>query len=152
MRNGLYENLYIKQLNVQTALSDANYPTSTSYIDVSQFRRFAFLVSLGSLDSAVVFQVKQDTSATETAIKNVTGATFTAATSGVGGDNYDYLIECETSALDENNSFRYVTLNVASTGGGNDYAAITFIGYDAREVPVTQPSTLPAADHILVTN
>lgn len=150
MRNSIYTTQYTKQLNVETALSAANYPTSTSYIDVNGFRRFAFEIHLGALDSALTFQVKQDTSATETAsIKNVTGATITTGTSGAGADNYDLCIEVDAAALDTNNGFRYVTLAVSGPSG-NDYACIVFKAWLGADLPVTQPATFRSADAVFV--
>lgn len=152
MRHTFRDSFYCLQLNTEVAISTANYPTSTSYIDVSGYRRFGFLIGVGALDSAMTFQVKQDTSATETAsIKNITGATVTTGTSGAGGDNYTYFIECDASALDENNAFRYVTL-AASGASGNDYASIFFLAWNGTEVPVSQAATFLAADNVVVTN
>lgn len=133
----LFEDLYWKLLNTEDAIADGNYPVSTAYIDVSGFERFGFLIAAGALDTQMVFQVKQDTSATETAsIKNITGATVTIA---ANGDDKYYWIEVETRKLDINNSFKYVTLNQAGAAGGNDYAAILFYGVPAIK-PATQPT------------
>ncbi len=130
--------IYFKQLNVETALAAANYPLSTAYIDVSAFERFGFLIQVGATDSVLGFQVKQDTSATETAnIKNIAGAVVAP---GAGDDNTDFFIEVGTDQLDTVNGFKYVTL-AAIGGTGNDYASITFVGWAARDKPVTQPAT-----------
>lgn len=136
MLNNIPDDLYLKLLNTEDAIADGNYPASTAYIDVSDFERFGFLIMAGALDTQMVFQVKQDTSATETAsIKNITGATVTVA---ANGDDKWYAIEVETRKMDLNNDFIYATLNQAGAAGGNDYAAILFYG-----VPSVKPATQP---------
>lgn len=132
----LGDDVVIKQLNVEDVLTAANYPADGAYIDTVDLDRFAFLVQAGALDSVLTLQVKQDTSADETAaIKDVTGATVTIAATG---DDKWYVVEVDTSALDSSNGFRYVTLNVAGAAGVNDYGAITFLGFGAGSRPVTQ--------------
>lgn len=137
-RFNLASEVYLKQLNVETALAAANYPLSGNYIDVSGYERFAFLIQVGATDSVLGFQVKQDTSATETAsIKNITGATVAP---GAGDDNTNFLIEVDCSQLDTVNGFKFVTL--AATGGtGNDYASVTFLAWAAHTKPVAQEAT-----------
>lgn len=137
--------VYFKQLNVETPLAVQNYPLSTAYIDVSAFERFGFLISVGATDSALSFQVKQDTSATETAsIKNVTGALVSPT---AADDNTDFLIEVDTSVLDSANGFKFVTL-AAAGGTGNDYGSIIFFGWAARTKPVTQQTSFVSATHL----
>ena len=120
-----------------TVLADANYPASGSYIDVSEFESFVFLVGLDTI-ATPDFAVKQDTSATETAsIKAVTGASKTDVVTGDDGKWFS--IEVETAKLDIANGFRYVTLTVSGTGG-SDNANIWFLGRNPRRAPVTQPA------------
>ena len=128
------EDVVWQRLNVEDVLADGNYPVTTAYIDVSRFRRFGFKVSCGALADAMTFQVWQDTSATEAAIKVVTGAVlvFTATDDDKWG-----IIEIDESMLDVNNDFRYITCIVSGVSGSN-YAAIDFFGYGARKLPVTQ--------------
>jgi hypothetical protein len=147
MRNNQYENVYtLKCNNFNTAAVDGNFPASTAYIDTSEFTHFCFKIFAGTLDSALTCQVKQDTSATETAsIKDVTGATVTVGTSD---DNEWVIIEVETAKLDINNNFRYVTLAVSGAAGGNDYLCVVFEGWNARNVPVTQHANYSA--HVLI--
>jgi hypothetical protein len=139
MFNGnLYANMYLQPINPpDDTLSDAKYPVSGSFIDVSQYTFFAFLVHCGDNWGTPVLQVQQDTSATQTAsIKAITGATFT----GVAADD-DKLqtIEVEVARLDIGNSFRYVTLDVSSSAA--EEASILFMAWGARHLPVTQPAT-----------
>jgi hypothetical protein len=138
------KDVFIKQLNIEDALVDAAlYPASTSFIDVADYDRFAFLVGAGALDSATTLQVQQDTSATATAgLKDVTGATLTISATG---DDKWYLIEVDTSMLDSNNGFRYVTLEVTGPATVNDFGAIFFLGFGAGERPVTQGADKGAA-------
>lgn len=138
------EDIYVQPANnFNTAITDGNFPASASYIDVSQFERFVFTIRAGTLDSALTCQVKQDTSATETAnIKNVTGAVVVV---GATDDNEIVTIEVETNHLDSNNDFRYVTLAVSGAGGANDYLDVQFIGLNPDVKPVTQPAAYSQA-------
>jgi hypothetical protein len=148
MRNNWRNSIYTLQLNVEDALVEQNYPASGSYIDVTEFTHFGFLIQVGALDSALTPQIYQDTSATETAsIKVITGAAESIAATD---DDETFFIECESARLDIANSFRYVTLNMAGAAGANDYGAVTFVGWNAREQPVTQPTTFPAANYTKV--
>ena len=147
MRNNVYENEYLEKCNnFNTAIADGNFPASVSYIDVSSYETFSFVLFVGTLDSALTCQVRQDTSATETAsIKDVTGAVQVV---GAGDDNEWMVIEVETAKLDIANGFRYVTLAVSGAAGGNDYLCIVLRGGRARRLPVTQPAGFSA--HVLV--
>ena len=123
--------------NINSALTDAVYPASGSFIEVGDFERFVFEVHLGTVDAALTFQVQHDTGATQTGnIKNVTGAVkvFTA-----DDDNDLVQIEVETRHLDRNNGFNYVTLLVSGVSGTNT-AALKFLGINKGNGPVTQPS------------
>jgi hypothetical protein len=145
---GLRDDVYVLLLNTEDALAVAKYPASASFIDVSNWNRFAFLIGAGALTTATVCQVQQDTSATQTAgIKNVTGATVTI---GTGDDDEAFVIEVETSRLDVKNGFRYVTLDITGPAGGDDYGAIFFLGLEPRHLPVTQPAAFPAANSVVV--
>jgi hypothetical protein len=125
-----------------TALADANYPASGSYIDVSEFEHFVFLIGLDTV-ATPDFQVYQDTSATQTSgIKVITGAAKTDVVTGDDGKWFS--IEVESARLDIANGFRYVTLTVSGTGG-SDNANVWFFGYRARRMPVTQPDDYLAA-------
>ena len=138
------EQVYVNPANnFNTAITDGNFPASASYIDVAQFEKFVFAIRPGTLDSALTCQVKQDTSATETAgIKNITGAVVVVGTTD---DNEFVTIEVEVRKLDINNGFRYVTLAVSGAAGGNDYLDILFIGLNPDAVPVTQPAAYSSA-------
>lgn len=126
----------IKQLNTGAALTVAKMPVSTAFIDVSGFDRFAFLIGAGALNSALTFQVQQDTSATQTAaIKDITGAVATVA---ADGDDHWALIEVQVDHLDINNDFRFVTLNNTGAAAGDDYGAVFFFGFGSGKIPVTQ--------------
>jgi len=92
--------------------------------------------------------VKQDTSATETAdIKDLTSATETIA---ADDDDQVFLVEFATEALDSGSNFHYVTLDVSGVAGANDYGSVFFFGWNAKTLPVTQPSTFPATNHTIL--
>lgn len=136
MRNNVYENLYVEKCNAfNTALVDGDFPASGSYIDVSNFTHFAFLVAAGTLDSELTLQVQQ-AEAADGSTANITSATATIA---ADDDNQWGVIEVEVAKLNLATD-RYVTLDVAGAAGGNDYACIFFIGWNARHAPVTQPA------------
>lgn len=130
----LSETAKIQQLNVEDAVAVASYPASGAYIDVSQYERFAFLVAAGALDSELTFQVQQADAVNGTP-KNVTGAVVVVP---ADGDDKWYLVEVQTSRLDSNNGYRYVSLKATGAAGTNDYAAILFFGLTPGLSPVTQ--------------
>lgn len=134
------DNHYLLKCNdFNTAIVDGDFPPSTTFIDVSEFERFVFLIHAGTLNSALTCQVQQDTSATVTAsVKAVTSAVDIV---GATDDNDLFAIEVQTSQLDLANGFRYVTLDVSGAAGGDDYLDILFIGVHPRRAPVTQPAT-----------
>lgn len=137
MRQNFAKSNYMQMLEGGvTSLSDANYPASGSYIDVSRFEEFTFLIGLDTV-ATPDFAVYQDTSATETAnIKALTGAAKTDVVTGNDGDWFT--ITVSTEQLDIANNFRYVTLQVSNTSADN--ANIWFFGTLPRDVPVTQHS------------
>ncbi|MFH1635120.1 MAG: hypothetical protein ABIG63_14085 [Chloroflexota bacterium] len=127
--------------NFNTALVDGiNYPASGSFIDVGGFGNFAFIVEMGTTTTACVFQVQQATGASATP-KNLTGATLTPTGTD---DNKTFIIEAETARLDIANDYHYVSLDCSGAAGADDYACITFLGWNARHVPVTQGSDVSA--------
>jgi len=126
----------IQLLNTEDAVTAASYPASGAFIDVSQFERFVFLVAAGALNSATSCQVQQAT-AVNGALKDITGAVVAIAATG---DDKWYAVEVQTDRLDGNNDYRYVTLTLTGPAGGDDYAAILFIGVNPGEQPVTQGS------------
>src|SRR5690606_38026413 len=102
----------------------------------SDFERFAFLIRVGTLTSALTCKVQQATADDGTA-KDITNATATVA---ADDDNETYLIEVETRRLDRNNDYSYVTLDVSGAAGSDDYLDIVFLGINPHQAPVTQPS------------
>lgn len=147
MRLNVYENMYLLSANnLTTAIADGNFPASVSYIDVMNFTHFAFIITAGALDSALTAQVRQDTSATETAsIKDITGAVVVV---GATDDNKWMVIEVEVAKLDIANGFRYVTLAVSGQAGSNDALHIQFMGWLNRHLPATQHANF--SQHILI--
>lgn len=132
------EQVYVKACNTpSTAIVDGDFPASGSYIDVSDYERFAFLVVAGGSNTALTVKVQQATAADGTP-KDITGATQTI---GATDDGEAFLIEVETRRLDINNSYRYVTLDVAGQSGGDDTLAIVFLGINPGAAPVTQTNT-----------
>ena len=137
----LFENdVYCLKCNSFMTAVAANdrLPASGSFIDMAGFQHGVFLIGIGTEDTAATFTVYQDTSATETgSIKAITSA---AQLIGATDDNKWATIEFNGSQLDQDNSFRYVTISPDAGTGGNDYYCVFFLGFKARDLPVTQPS------------
>lgn len=135
--------VYVEKLNAfLTAIGDGTlYPASASFIDVSRFSRFAFLIFAGTLNTALAFQVQQATAANGTP-KDVTGATTTMAT---GDGNKWRMIEVLTDNLDITNDYKFVTLASTGAAGGDDYACIVFLGLAPNTEPVTQHANCVAS-------
>ncbi len=148
MRNNINDNMKVQFVNeFGTAITDGNFPASGSYIEVGEFQHFAYLVKYGTLDSALTAQVRQDTSATETAsIKDITSAVITI---GATDDGKWATIEVETARLDSNNLFHFVTLAVSGAAGANDFLDLAFLGWGARTRPVTQVANYDQAIEII---
>jgi hypothetical protein len=132
--------IYFKQLNVETVLAAGAYPASGSYIDVSPYERFGFLVFIGTSGSACTATMQQATSGSGT-LKDITGGSATIA---AADDNKDLIFECQQNELDINNGYRYVCLTLAGNCTGT-YAAIVFYGIMPTRVPVTQGAAASAS-------
>lgn len=139
MLKTLTEDIYFQTCNnFNTALVDGDFPASGSFIDVSDFEKFAFVVRAGTLDSELTLKVQQ-ADAIDGTPKDVTGATDVVAATD---DNDLFIVEVETNHLDINNDYHFVTLDVAGAAGSNDYLDILFVGILKGSLPVTQPATV----------
>jgi hypothetical protein len=136
----LVESLKIQPLNKEVAVAAALYPLSGSFIDVSRFERFAFLIAAGALNSALTLQVQQATAVDGTP-KDVTDAVVVVAATD---DDQWFVIEVQTAKMDINNDYRYVTLKATGAADSDDFAAITFFGYGDYQ-PIAQGDTLEEA-------
>lgn len=135
----LGENVYIDLVRSPIALVDGTFPST--YIDVSGYERFGFLIAVGATDdTAVSLQVVQATAAAGTGKKNVTGALITDTVLAGTNDNKWALVEVQQSQLDINNSFRYVSADLAATGGASSLVAVFFLAWRGVVSPVTQPA------------
>lgn len=133
--------------NFLTALSAADrLPASGSFIDMLGIDHGVFLIGMGTFTTSATWQVYQDTAATETAAKVVTGASQAVVNST---DNNKWLtIEFDANQLDRGGGFRYVTLVPSAGTGGDDYAVVYFLGFRKSKRPVTQPANY--AYHVAV--
>lgn len=128
------------QALVETALTNANFPVSGSYIDVSKCERFHVLVSLGTLADAVVFEIKQADSTTGTL--DVISATYAKHTCADTDDGEFVLFTIEVDKLAVDHHF--VSCVVSGNSGAN-YAEIFFL-LPETTLPVTQATAVcPAA-------
>ncbi len=136
------ENVFIKQCIIEGSVADGVYPSSSAYIPVAEYERFAFLIGVGdSDDTAVEAQVLQATAVAGTSSKDVTGAAITTTIlAGTANDDRWALIEVERFKLDIANDFDCVALEVAATGGSDTEMAVFFLGWRMRSIPPTYGS------------
>ena len=122
-----FENYVIQLVEPPKASADAVIPTT--WIDISQYERFAFLRLVGATDdTAITMQVKQGTSSTGTGTKDVTGAAITGTGLAGSNDNKWAGVEVECRKLDLTGNFKYVAVDITATGGAASESAILFIG------------------------
>jgi hypothetical protein len=144
-QNFYYAN-YLTKCNVFTAqlVNGTYYPASASFIDCSPFVRCGFLITTEACaDASVIMRPYQDTSATVTGSVKVINATY--ATMTLVATNLHF-IEWGTRVMDIQSGFKYATLYLVSGAAGVDYASILFFGWGAKDLPVTQTATFPAAN------
>lgn len=124
------EHIYFEPIKVIDSLVDGTFPAS--YIDVSQWARFAFLIATGaSDDTAVTAQVVQATAAAGTGSKNITGAALTGTSlASASGSNKFAMIEVDQEHLDIANDFDHVAITLGATGGSATTLACFFIGIE----------------------
>lgn len=134
------KNTKIESLNAfGTAMVVAKYPLSGSFIPLEPYPWHVFVVTVGTLDSALTLQLQQDTSATQTAsIKNVTGAVLSI---GATDDADVFVLEIEAMSIIDLTGFTHITLDVTGPAGANDFLSIVHYGCHAKIKPVTQPAT-----------
>lgn len=131
------EQVYVKACNTpSTAIVDGKFPASGSFIDVSDYERFAFLIIAGGSDTALTCQVEEADAVNGTPT-DITGAVQTV---GATDDGEPFLIEVETRKMTLTGK-RYVTLDVTGQAGSNDTLAIIFLGINPGAAPVTQTNT-----------
>jgi hypothetical protein len=126
------EAMKIQQIFVGGEIAAQDYPASGSFISVRGMHRFAFLIGVGTIDSALTCKIQQ-ADAIDGTPKDITDAVIVIP---ADGDNKWYMVESEVGHLDMNNGFDHVLLDVAGATG-NDNAAVFFLGYGKR-VPVEQ--------------
>lgn len=130
------ENVYLQMVKQPVALSDETIPAT--YIDVSAYERFAFLIAVGATDdTAVSMQVVQATSSAGAGSKSITGAAITTTVLAGTNDNKWAIVEVESRKLDIANDFRYVAVTVAATGGTSTLGTVLFIAWRGPTLPPT---------------
>lgn len=134
MLRNFEDDIFVQVVSVPAAITTATLPAT--YIDVSQYDRFVFLISLGATNNTVDAQVVQATAAAGTGSKNITGAAITQLDGN--DDNKFVTIEVDTQRLDIANDFRYVAVTV--TVAGTTTAEVLFFGLNARSRPITKVS------------
>ncbi len=147
MQGMIFSNQYkmVKgQAAIETVLSDANYPLSGSYIDISKTERFFVVVDLGTVADNVVFEIKVADSTTGTLdVIDATNCKKTIANATDDGQLIIFTIETKKLAQDH----YHVSCVVSGTSGSN-YATITFF-LDEHTKPVVQSAIAPS-DNLFV--
>ena len=123
-------------LLVETILTNAYYPATGFYVDVSGFEWVNVAVLLGTLATTVKFELKQMESLSGT--PDTIEGTLMAHTVAADDDGEILLFHLETAKLNADHHF--VSLQVSGAGGG-DYGAIVYFLGGARHEPVTQDTT-----------
>ena len=123
-------------LLVETALTDAYYPATAYYIDVTGFEWVNVVVMLGTLAATPKFELKQAESVSGT--PDTIDGTAMAHTVANTDDGEILLFHLETARLAADHHF--ITMQVSGAEGG-DYGAILFFLGGARREPVTQDTT-----------
>lgn len=118
---------------IQTALSDAKYPTSTNFISVVGVAVVHILIDLGTIADALTFKVQEANAANGTPA-DISGLTHTIATNDDGEFIY---FAFRTNKL--TNAYTHITVDVAGNSGSN-YATITYF-LEATSRPATQTVT-----------
>ena len=133
------ENVFSKMvMSPRANPTDGVFPSSSTYIDVAEYGRFAFVIMVGGTDdTAITMQVVQATAAAGTGSKVITGAAITGTVLAGSNDNKWSIVEVERNHLDLPNNFQYVAVDVAATGGSASAMAIMFYGWRARKLPPT---------------
>lgn len=135
------EQVYIEKCNnFNTAIVDGKFPASASFINVSDYERFVFLIHAGTLNSALTCTVQESLTADGTPA-SISGASCVV---GATDDNEVFMIEVETRKLTKT-GYNFVTLDVAGAAGGDDYLDIVFLGVNPGSEPVVNPATTNTA-------
>lgn len=145
MRGAFSKDYYVALGNAkcETALSNANYPASGSFINVAGYEKVQVVIHLGTLADAVVFTLKQADSVSGTL--DTIDSTYCKKTCATTDDGQVLIFELDTDQLTANHHF----LSVAVSGvSGSDYADMMWF-LSGRHLPVTQGSTVVPDDNIL---
>lgn len=134
------KNTKVQSLNAfGTAITVSKYPVSGSFIPVEPFPWHVFIVTVGTLNTALTLQLQQDKSATQTGdVKNVTNAVLSI---GATDDGDVFILEIEAMSALDLDGFTHITLNATGAAGGDDFLSIVHLGRWAKIAPVTQPAT-----------
>ena len=106
------------------------------YLDMSDFDYVVFLLEVGVMAAPdqIDMQVVQATASDGTGSKNITGALITQIVDGQDGEYVS--IEVKGSALDVDNAFRFVAVDIQVTGTA--LGAVLAFRYRGGGLPPTQ--------------
>lgn len=129
----LHENAYIFGVSPPCDTDSTTVPASGSYIDVTDYNKFAFLVHLGSVASSGDFRVYSATSKTG-GLVHVTGATKTDMDASADNNKW-FSIEVESAKLPT--THHMVALTITSLSGTSLWSAM-FLAWECRHGSPTQ--------------
>jgi hypothetical protein len=132
-----HENVLLNLVQAPAVPVDGTLPAS--YIDMSDYERIVFLIWVGVMNAGDLLdaQVVQATDAAGAGSKNITGAAITQLTATDDGKLVS--IEVRDTALDVENSFRFVSLTLAETSAP-PFAMVLALLYKGGGLPPTQPT------------
>ena len=137
MLNTFQEEVYIQKVLDPVDNTGAGAATvPATYIDVSDFERFVFLLSIGNMTGTLDMQVVQAQDGAGTGSKNIANAVITQL--GASDDNKQVLVEVEVRKLDINNGFHFVAITLTEAGSSAQLADAFFFGINPGNAPVTQ--------------
>lgn len=148
--------------NINTAWDNSTYALG-DYVHMGKYNHLTIVLIGGAASGAAsAITIKQATSAAGGSAKNVTVASMYACTSTSAASdtwtkttvtsntwtpttttaNLHYIVELDAADLDIANSFEWVAVNVAGSGGGTNYFSCLYILSDPK---IVSAETAPTA-------
>lgn len=135
------------QTSPEDVLTNASYPASGSYIDMTGYEWVEVVIHLGAVDSALVFTLQQTDGAAGATLDTIDTVNCKKTIATTDADQIiSMFLATENLAKDHH----FITCTVSSAAGANDYGDILFFLGGARHVPVTQTTALCPSDNQLI--
>lgn len=140
----------IGAIDPATVVSSPATETLSDEIDMADYDRVAFVLSVGAMAGAadrIDFKVTQAATSGGT-YKDVTNASATQLTGSPSDANKQLIIEVDQTALDMDNNYRYVKASV-TTSGGTTGSAISLVAFGRAKMKAASGSDLSSVDEIV---